>query len=87
MIDVVADCQQGNVARTYKFGLLYCGDAQTTEEQMYGNKHASDGFEDFLDMLGERVPLTGFTKFKGGLDTQSALFIGCDDAIDGPQTS
>ena len=32
---------------------------------------ASDGFEDFLSVLGERVVMQGFTKFKGGLDTQS----------------
>ena len=62
---------QGNVAHTYKFGLLYCGDKQMTEEEIYGNKQGSDGFEDFLDLLGERVQLAGFQKFKGGLDTQS----------------
>ena len=62
---------QGNVPKTYKFGLLYCGDRQKTEEEMYCNKMASDGFEDFLSVLGERVVMQGFTKFKGGLDTQS----------------
>ncbi len=62
---------QGNVAKTYKFGIIYCGDNQTTEEQMYGNQYASDGFEDFLSLLGQRVVLQGFDKFKGGLDTVS----------------
>ena len=66
---------QGNVARTYKIGVMYCGEQQQTEDQMYANRFGSDAFEDFLALLGDRVTLKSFTKFKGGLDAQSKYIL------------
>lgn len=52
-----------------KVGVVYVKQGQVSEEQILGNKEESSVFEDFLDILGERVTLRGFDKYKGGLDT------------------
>ena len=52
-----------------KVGVLYVKHGQTTEEQILGNKEESPAFKDFLSILGEKVRLKGFDKYKGGLDT------------------
>ena len=38
---------------------------------MYNNEHGSKAFEQFLDLLGEKVKLNGFDDYKGGLDVAS----------------
>lgn len=60
-----------NVANSYKIGIMYCKKGQTTEEEMYNNEFGSPGFEEFLDLLGEKVQLKGFDKFRGGLDVKT----------------
>lgn len=50
---------------------MYCKKDQTTEEEMYNNEFGSPGFEEFLDLLGDKVQLKGFDKFRGGLDVKS----------------
>jgi hypothetical protein len=61
--------EQLNDAKMYKFGVLYVKDGQMTEQEFYSNVRTSKDFEEFLNFLGERVKLRGFTKFAGGLDT------------------
>lgn len=53
---------------SYKFGILYVKDGQTKEEDMFSNEHGSPSFEEFLNMLGQRVELKGWTKYRAGLD-------------------
>ncbi|KAI8903451.1 hypothetical protein DFJ77DRAFT_511060 [Powellomyces hirtus] len=60
-----------NVTR-YKFGVLYCKAGQTTEEQFFGNEHGSEGFETFLQTMGDKVPLLGWNGYAAGLDTKYA---------------
>uniref|UniRef100_A0A915JMX3 Rap-GAP domain-containing protein n=1 Tax=Romanomermis culicivorax TaxID=13658 RepID=A0A915JMX3_ROMCU len=62
------DEQTVRIYSKYKIGILYCGSGQNSEEEMYNNKDGSSAFDEFLDMLGERVRLKGFDKYKGGLD-------------------
>ncbi|KFM59861.1 Signal-induced proliferation-associated 1-like protein 2, partial [Stegodyphus mimosarum] len=50
---------------------MYCKAGQATEEEMYNNEFAGPAFEEFLDMLGQRVRLKGFDKYRGGLDTKT----------------
>lgn len=52
-----------------KVGVVYIKQGQTTEEQILANRHESPAFREFLEILGERVTLRGFDKYKGGLDT------------------
>jgi hypothetical protein len=54
----------------YKFGVVYCKENQTEEEEYFSNEHGSPEFEEFLAWIGDRIPLQGWTKYDGGLDTQ-----------------
>lgn len=55
----------------HKVGILYCKAGQSTEEEMYNNEYGSPAFEEFLDLLGQRVRLKGFTKYRAQLDNKS----------------
>ena len=48
-------------------------EGQQTEEEMFGNKSHSKTFEEFLNLLGERVRLRGFNKYRAGLDGNNDL--------------
>jgi len=61
--------QQG-LSNHYKVGILYCAAGQSTEEEMYNNEDAGPAFEEFLDLIGQRVRLRGFDKYKAGLDNK-----------------
>uniref|UniRef100_A0A0N5AW08 Rap-GAP domain-containing protein n=1 Tax=Syphacia muris TaxID=451379 RepID=A0A0N5AW08_9BILA len=58
------------IHRQHKIGVLYCGPEQCTELEMYNNETGSKDFDDFLDFLGQRILLKGFTNYTGGLDTE-----------------
>ncbi|XP_031435323.1 signal-induced proliferation-associated 1-like protein 2 isoform X2 [Clupea harengus] len=55
----------------HKVGVLYCKAGQSTEEEMYNNESASPALEEFLDLLGQRVRLKGFTKYRAQLDNKT----------------
>lgn len=50
---------------------MYCRAGQSTEEEMYNNEMAGPALEEFLQLLGEKVRLKGFTKYRAQLDTKS----------------
>ncbi|XP_035704947.1 uncharacterized protein LOC110846270 isoform X3 [Folsomia candida] len=52
-----------------KVGVIYVKEGQYTEEEILDNNDNSALFEEFLQILGEKVRLKGFDKYKGGLDT------------------
>ncbi|KAM7347858.1 rap GTPase activating protein radish [Cochliomyia hominivorax] len=52
-----------------KVGVIYVKEDQYTEEQILDNNENSLLFDEFLTLLGDRVRLKGFDKYKGGLDT------------------
>ncbi|KAI9354879.1 hypothetical protein DFJ73DRAFT_297553, partial [Zopfochytrium polystomum] len=51
-----------------KVGVLLCKEGQTREEEFFSNEHGSARFDKFLEVLGNRVELQGYTGFLGGLD-------------------
>jgi signal-induced proliferation-associated 1 like protein 1 len=61
--------QQG-LSNHYKVGILYCKAGQSTEEEMYNNEEGGQAFDDFLNLIGQRVRLRGFEKYKAGLDNK-----------------
>jgi RAP1 GTPase activating protein 1 len=78
------------VVQRYKFGVLYCKEGQTDENEMYSNGthplslftadigcavETSKEYEEFLDFLGERIVLKGWTSYRGGLDVKSEFSI------------
>lgn len=52
-------------------GVMYCRAGQSSEEEMYNNEVAGPAFEEFLQLLGEKVRLKGFSKYRAQLDTKS----------------
>jgi len=59
------------LVKSYKFGVLYCKEGQTNEDDMFSNCEESEQFKEFLGLLGDKVPLKGYTGFRGGLDVES----------------
>ncbi|XP_049337683.1 signal-induced proliferation-associated 1-like protein 2 isoform X3 [Astyanax mexicanus] len=55
----------------HKVGVLYCKAGQSTEEEMYNNESAGPAMEEFLDLLGQRVRLKGFSKYRAQLDNKT----------------
>ncbi|CAG0881328.1 unnamed protein product [Darwinula stevensoni] len=62
--------QQG-LANHFKVGIMYCKAGQATEEEMYNNEEAGPAFVEFLEMMGEKVRLKGFDKYRAGLDNKT----------------
>ncbi|XP_066145390.1 uncharacterized protein rsh isoform X3 [Euwallacea fornicatus] len=52
-----------------KVGVIYVKEGQYAEEDILDNNDNSMPFEEFLQILGEKVRLRGFDRYKGGLDT------------------
>lgn len=61
--------------KTYKVGVMYCRAGQQTEEEMYNNEEGGPAFNEFLDLIGQRVRLKGFSKYKAGLCNKSKLLL------------
>jgi hypothetical protein len=67
----------------YKFGVLYVQEGQTEENSIFGNGNyspcqvltllveGSSDYEDFLKIIGDKITLEGWSKFRGGLDVKS----------------
>uniref|UniRef100_A0A674A6P5 Signal-induced proliferation-associated 1 like 2 n=1 Tax=Salmo trutta TaxID=8032 RepID=A0A674A6P5_SALTR len=62
--------QQG-LSFQHKVGIMYCQAGQSTEEEMYNNENASPALEEFMELLGQRVRLKGFTKYRAQLDNKT----------------
>jgi len=54
----------------YKFGILYAKAHNMAEDLLYENSEMSPDFEEFLEWVGDKVQLSGWKKFKGGLDVR-----------------
>uniref|UniRef100_M4ADA5 Signal-induced proliferation-associated 1 n=1 Tax=Xiphophorus maculatus TaxID=8083 RepID=M4ADA5_XIPMA len=54
-----------------KVGVMYCRAGQSSEEDMYNNESSGPAFEEFLDLLGERVRLKGWEKYRAQLDNKT----------------
>lgn len=52
-----------------KVGVIYVQEGQYSEEEILDNNDNSLLFEEFLQILGDKIRLKGFDKYKGGLDT------------------
>ncbi|XP_022822627.1 rap1 GTPase-activating protein 1 isoform X1 [Spodoptera litura] len=65
---LIAQYDEHVLVNCFKFGVLYQTYGQTTEEQLFGNNEISPAFEEFLDMLGQRIKLKDHKGYRGGLD-------------------
>lgn len=62
--------EEKQMVHAYKFGVLYCQEGQTREEEMFSNENGSADFDEFLALLGDTVTMKGFSQYRGGLDNQ-----------------
>lgn len=56
------------VKNKHKVGLIRVKSGQTNEEEIFSNHHEPGPFDEFLNLIGQRIKLQGFKKFLGGLD-------------------
>eukprot|EP01127_Copromyxa_protea_P018654 TRINITY_DN5919_c0_g1_i1.p1 TRINITY_DN5919_c0_g1~~TRINITY_DN5919_c0_g1_i1.p1 ORF type:complete len:1318 (-),score=198.98 TRINITY_DN5919_c0_g1_i1:28-3981(-) len=54
---------------SFKFGVVSRQKGQSTAKELYKNNYMSPSFHEFLDIMGEKIPLRGWKGFTGGLDT------------------
>ncbi|KNC46600.1 RapGAP/RanGAP domain-containing protein [Thecamonas trahens ATCC 50062] len=54
-----------------KIGVLFARQGQTNDDEMFSNIDGSPAFEEFLDLIGERVRLKGFEGYSAQLDTSN----------------
>ena len=52
---------------------MYCREGQQTEEDMYNNEEGGPAFNEFLELIGQKVRLKGFNKYKAGLCSKSKI--------------
>lgn len=68
--DELLKLDQVFVKSELKVGVIYIQSNQVNSEEMIlGNRKESPLFVEFLTILGDRIKLKGFDKYKGGLDT------------------
>ncbi|KAF2068661.1 hypothetical protein CYY_010012 [Polysphondylium violaceum] len=63
--------EEKQTIKGFKFGILYAQEGQNKEDEMFSNVQTSPEFEEFLDFIGERVPLNGWGNFRAGLDVRT----------------
>ncbi|XP_078039328.1 GTPase-activating Rap/Ran-GAP domain-like protein 3 isoform X1 [Augochlora pura] len=63
--------QEGSV--NFKFGVIYAKKGQTTDDEMLSNEQGSPEFDNFLEILGERIWLKNWDKYRGGLDVKGDM--------------
>ncbi|XP_036973497.1 GTPase-activating Rap/Ran-GAP domain-like protein 3 isoform X4 [Acanthopagrus latus] len=66
---LVLEEQEGSV--NFKFGVLFAKDGQLTDDEMFSNETGSEGFDKFLNLLGDSITLQGWAGYRGGLDTKN----------------
>ncbi|CAG9769363.1 unnamed protein product [Ceutorhynchus assimilis] len=63
--------QEGSV--NFKFGVIYMKQGQTSDDDILSNEHGSSNFDRFLALLGDKIRLKGWDKYRGGLDAKGDM--------------
>ncbi|KAL8613785.1 hypothetical protein ACOMHN_029642 [Nucella lapillus] len=69
--DQLLKLDEQGICTTYKVGIMYCRAGQNSEEEMYNNECGSPVFDEFLNLIGQKVRLKSFDKYRGGLDCKT----------------
>lgn len=59
------------IVSSYKIGVIYAKDGQTTDDEYFNNAETPLLMEEFLTFLGDKVKLEGFQGYRGGLDVKT----------------
>lgn len=66
------NAEQRLIPKNYKFGVLYIREGQHHEDEYFSNTmEEGDVLDEFLHILGDRIELSGWKGFRGGLDTRN----------------
>jgi hypothetical protein len=63
---LVLEEQEGSI--NFKFGVVYAKNGQITDDEMLSNEQGSVEFDEFTHLLGDKVRLKGWKRYRGGLD-------------------
>jgi len=63
--------EKADVFKRYKFGVLLVKEGQTRDDEFFANREPTPHFEEFLEVLGEKIELQGWKKYAGGLNTSN----------------
>ncbi|XP_063235198.1 GTPase-activating Rap/Ran-GAP domain-like protein 3 isoform X3 [Bacillus rossius redtenbacheri] len=63
--------QEGSV--NFKFGVLYARPGQNSDDEMLSNESGSPEFDRFVHLLGDKIRLKGWDKYRGGLDVKGDM--------------
>ncbi|XP_066589023.1 rap1 GTPase-activating protein 1 isoform X2 [Prorops nasuta] len=67
---MIARYDEHALVSRFKFGVLHQRAGQVTEEQLFGNRQITPAFQEFLDLLGQKIDLKDHKGYRGGLDTR-----------------
>ena len=56
-----------------KFGVIYAKRGQLTDDEFFSNESGSPEFENFLNLLGGKISLKGWDRYRGGLDVHNNM--------------
>jgi len=56
--DLIVAYDEHVLVNTYKFGVVLQKQGQATEEELFSNR-SSESLDNFIQILGDRIPLTG----------------------------
>ncbi|XP_041777583.1 rap1 GTPase-activating protein 1 isoform X1 [Anopheles merus] len=68
---LIASYDEHVLVTNFKFGVLYQRFGQTAEEELFCNSETTPAFDEFLDVLGQRIRLRDHKGYRGGLDIQN----------------
>ena len=64
----LVDLDEKYLIKDVKVGVLLCRAGQSSEEEMYNNIESTPAFDEFLQLLGQKVELKKHAEFRAGLD-------------------
>ncbi|XP_013183452.2 GTPase-activating Rap/Ran-GAP domain-like protein 3 [Amyelois transitella] len=63
--------QEGSV--NFKIGVMLMKPAQKTDDEMLSNEKGDEKWERFISLLGDKIRLRGWNRFRGGLDVKGDM--------------
>ena len=74
----LVDWEKQGIINKYKWGVLNVLDGQTDENDMFSNNEISPDFKEFLEFMGDRIVLSGWDQYRGGLDNRGTNTTGTE---------
>ncbi|CAK1599496.1 unnamed protein product [Parnassius mnemosyne] len=63
--------QEGSV--NFKIGIMLMKPSQKTDDEMLSNEKGNEKWERFISLLGDKIRLRGWNRFRGGLDVKGDM--------------